>query len=256
MSLTLLPVSAASLKELIDEDTRAPAWVKSEVTTAYYKRIEECGEVAAVQVQGGIKCPESARIAIAIADDIISAESKLSEYDRICGDGDCGMVMKAGAEKVLNSLQSSTDPLLTEDSSYFCNKVADDISHSMGGTSGILLEIFFRRMALYFTNPSNRLWADAMVDGLNGIKHYGGAQVGMRTMLDAMEPAILKFKETGDIELAAAAAVAGAESTKNLVALAGRANYVNSASMEGTPDPGAVATAIAFQTAVKIVKNI
>ncbi len=257
VSLTVLPVCAGNIKELIDETTLAAAWVRSpEVSTISYNRIEECDSVEIAQIKGGIKCPDAVRIAVAIANEIILAESKLSEYDRICGDGDCGMVMKAGAERVLSVLQASTDTLLVDDSSYFCNTIANAISDSMGGTSGILLEIFFRRMALYFSNPSNRLWADALLDGLDGIKHYGGAQVGMRTMLDALEPAIMQFKKTGDLELSASAAVAGAESTRHLVALAGRANYVGSSEMEGTPDPGAVAAAIAFQTVMNNIKNV
>lgn len=257
VSLTLLPVCGYNIKELIDESTGAAAWVKSPVvSTINYNRIDECGSVEISQIKGGIKCPDAVRIAVAIANEIILAENKLSEYDRICGDGDCGMVMRAGAEQVLSVLQSSADTLLADDSSYFCNTIANALSDSMGGTSGILLEIFFRRMALYFSNSSNRLWADALLAGLDGIKHYGGAQVGMRTMLDALEPAITQFKKTGDIELSAAAAVAGADSTKNLVALAGRANYVSSLAMEGTPDPGAVAVAIAFQTVMKNIKNV
>ena len=61
----------------------------------------------------------------------------------------------------------------------------------MGGTSGALLEIFFRSMSTYFSskdnynnnNNNNIYWAEALENGVIAIKYYGGADVGMRTML-------------------------------------------------------------------------
>ena len=71
----------------------------------------------------------------------------------------------------------------------------------MGGTSGALLEIFFRAMAGHMATTSATStptstpqqaveWSTAMWKGLEAIKFYGGATVGMRTMLDALEPGL------------------------------------------------------------------
>ena len=47
----------------------------------------------------------------------------------------------------------------------------------------------------------------------------------------------------------AAAAKGGAERTKQMEALAGRANYVNAELMRGVADPGALAVKEVFETA-------
>jgi len=81
---------------------------------------------------------------------------------------------------------------------------------------------------------------------VDAISYYGGASTGMRTMLDAFLPAVVALEQSKDLATVAAAAQAGAASTKSMHSLAGRSNYVNQAHMEGTPDPGAVAVAAAF----------
>ena len=61
-------------------------------------------------------------------------------------DGDCGLVMKAGASNIIQEIQNKLN--LNKDTSLLCDKIADSISHAMGGTSGIILEIFFRSMSI------------------------------------------------------------------------------------------------------------
>ena len=61
----------------------------------------------------------------------------------------------------------------------------------MGGTSGALLELFFTSMSSSFRGSTGTiaaegqslLWANALQEGVAAIKFYGGADVGMRTML-------------------------------------------------------------------------
>ena len=61
-------------------------------------------------------------------------------------------------------------------------------------------------------------------------------------MLDALIPAS-ECIGSGIAEVAEAASC-GAESTKNMIALAGRSNYLSEDQLAGTPDPGAKAVAI------------
>lgn len=70
--------------------------------------------------------------------------------------------------------------------------MASAVSSSMGGTSGALLELFFRAMSSSFLKERGegggeegvrRAWARALGQGVTAIKFYGGADVGMRTML-------------------------------------------------------------------------
>ena len=84
---------------------------------------------------------------------IVSLESLLTEYDKICGDGDCGLVLKKGAIRVMHDVNNNNiiDLLPAE----LFDFIANSISNSMGGTSGVLLEIFFRSMSTYFNNNNN-----------------------------------------------------------------------------------------------------
>ena len=145
----------------------------------------------------------------------------------------------------------------------------------MGGTSGALLELFFRAMANSLANTGNAVSIDAAAAvcmglraGLDAMTFFGGATKGMRTMLDALIPAVESLESNMALVVegkassvnktillkelvsnAAFAAEEGRDSTKDMTALAGRANYVNEEYMNGVPDPGAVAIAAAFRSA-------
>jgi len=81
----------------------------------------------------------------------------------ICGDGDCGLVMKAGAMKILTDFStdgSFSQDIARGDSAYLCDKLANSISNSMGGTSGALIELFFRAVALHLSSEGNCFCSD------------------------------------------------------------------------------------------------
>lgn len=82
---------------------------------------------------------------------IMAVEPQLSEYDAVCGDGDCGTVMKKGASAVL-ALCDQTTVDHGVSIPQFLDQVADAVSASMGGTSGVLLEICFRAMSSHFSS--------------------------------------------------------------------------------------------------------
>jgi len=126
--------------------------------------------------------------------------------------------------------------------------LADAVSASMGGTSGVLLELMFRKMSSTLANCT-KIGAEelcqAFQEGVNGIILYGGATEGSRTMLDAMIPAAKVLVESNDVHAAAAAATEGADRTAAMkLANAGRSSYLSTEQLEGTPDPGAVAVSI------------
>ncbi|KAJ1428023.1 hypothetical protein B484DRAFT_329771 [Ochromonadaceae sp. CCMP2298] len=73
-------------------------------------------------------------------------------------------------------------------------------------------------------------------------------------MLDALVPAVSALQAGEGAAGAAAAATAGMEATKTMQSLAGRSNYVAEDSMNGTPDPGAVAVAEAFSVIAALSK--
>ena len=117
----------------------------------------------------------------------------------------------------------------------------------MGGSSGVLLSIFFTA-----TGESLRSGArlpSALVAGLEKLKFYGGAAVGDRTMIDALEPALVALA-SGGLAAAEQAAREGSKATAEMkTAAAGRSAYVNAAVLNAVPDPGAIAVAEAFEAA-------
>ncbi|HAZ55064.1 MAG TPA: dihydroxyacetone kinase, partial [Franconibacter helveticus] len=107
-------------------------------------------------------------------------------------------------------------------------------------------------MSIFFTAAGQSVaegkpLPDALLTGLKQMKHYGGADLGDRTLIDALQPALEALAGEG-LGAAIAAAQKGAEATAAMhKAGAGRSSYVNRESLEGVQDPGAVAVAEVFK---------
>ena len=128
----------------------------------------------------------------------------------------------------------------------------------MGGTSGILMELLFGKMASTLAQQSEitvATMATAFTAGVEAVCLYGGANVGSRTMLDALVPAAATWQSSANIAQAAQVARTGADGTASMeVASAGRSNYLNAESLQGTPDPGAIAVAIVLEACAAALK--
>jgi dihydroxyacetone kinase len=251
VSVTVLKTSEEALS-LLDDSTTASAWVPSatlDVTTGGEMAYDPGAQEEAVV--GGGAVPGAATVLQAVCLKLISMEPQLTDYDTVCGDGDCGIVMKAGATGVLADMAKHT--AAEGDAATFCSGVADSISNTMGGTSGALLELALRAMSSYFKStgsvPGSADWGGGIVAGVQAMQFYGGATVGMRTMLDALVPAAEALAGGRSVHEVAEAAQAGAASTATMQSLAGRSNYIEATKMDGTPDPGAVAMAAMFTAA-------
>ena len=116
------------------------------------------------------------------------------------------------------------------------NKIGMKLLSTIGGAAGPLFASFFLEMAKYIKqSKSNDLStleiAAAFAAGVQGIVHRGKASLGEKTMLDVLIPVSTTFTTSAaagksvaqicaDVK---AAADAGLESTRNLVATKGRA---------------------------------
>ncbi|KAM3551920.1 hypothetical protein MY1884_007467 [Beauveria asiatica] len=184
-------------------------------------------------------------------DDLVQAEPELTKWDTVMGDGDCGETLKTGATALLAALDAglakggSVVSVLLE--------LEDIVESKMGGTLGGILGIFFvslraaveKNIALARSAGGGggpvALWGVALAAALENLRRYTPAQVGDRTVMDALLPFADAMGKAG-FGAAVDAAVKGAEATKTMTPRLGRATYVgggSGANQEMPPDPGA-----------------
>ena len=87
------------------------------------------------------------------------------------------------------------------------------------------------------------------------IQASGKAQLGEKTMVDALEPAVQVLRRGGSLEEASKAARQGAENTRDMLGTKGRSLYSQSRA-KGIPDPGAYLVAALFDEAVRLQREI
>ena len=171
---------------------------------------------------------------------LINAEKTLNELDAKSGDGDTGSTLATAAR----ALQGSLDRMPLADLTQLFPALGNELSQTMGGSSGVILAIFFN--AAGDACASGASVPKSLVEGLNRVSQVGGAKVGDRTMIDALAPALASLPS--GLTHAAEAAREGANNTANIRrAKAGRAAYVPEENLVGHNDPGAEAVALLFE---------
>ncbi|MDC0723936.1 dihydroxyacetone kinase subunit DhaK [Phytobacter diazotrophicus] len=178
---------------------------------------------------------------------LVDLENRLNALDAKVGDGDTGSTFAEGAREIIHLLEQGALPL--NNTAQLLQLVGERLATVMGGSSGVLMSIFFT--AAGQAVHDGKSLPEALLRGLHQMKHYGGADLGDRTLIDALQPALEALRDSG-LDAAASAAKAGAAKTATMqTAGAGRSSYVNSESLEGVTDPGAVAIAEVFAVLAK-----
>ncbi|MXJ80744.1 glycerone kinase [Klebsiella michiganensis] len=172
-------------------------------------------------------------------------EADLNALDAKVGDGDTGSTFAAGARDIADLLQRRQLPLANLSTLFAL--IGERLTVVMGGSSGVLMSIFFTAAGQKLEQGASV--AEALNAGLAQMKFYGGADEGDRTMIDALQPALAALlAEPDNLQAAFTAAQAGADRTLHASkAGAGRASYLNSDSLRGNMDPGAHAVAMVFK---------
>ena len=184
--------------------------------------------------------PERRAVLLKACEILAAAEADLNALDAKSGDGDTGSTL-AGAAR---ALAGAVDQLPLADLPALYRAIAIELSQTMGGSSGVLLAIFFSAAA--DGAREDEPVGGALARGLERIKQVGGAAEGDRTMIDALAPALAALPR--GLAAAAGAARAGADATAAITkAKAGRAAYVPEASLRGNNDPGAEAVALLLE---------
>lgn len=174
-------------------------------------------------------------------DILIAAEAELNALDAKSGDGDTGSTLATAARALTGAL----DRLPLADLTQLYRAIGLELSQTMGGSSGVLLAIFFA--AAGDASASGKDMTGALEAGLARIQQVGGARPGDRTMIDALHPALQALPS--GLAAAARAARDGANLTATLTkAKAGRATYISEDKLAGHNDPGAEAVAILFES--------
>jgi len=171
-----------------------------------------------------------------------SMEADLNALDVKTGDGDTGSTLGQAAR----SLHDVVDTLPLANQTELLRAISDHLSVSMGGSSGVLLAILFS--AAGDASAGGKSAQVALRAGLEKMMQYGGAEVGHRTMVDALVPALDALVAGASLGDAAAAARQGANSTQTMTrARSGRSAYVPETALVGVTDPGAEGVARYFE---------
>lgn len=178
----------------------------------------------------------------------------LTQLDMPIGDSDHGINMARGFQAVADKLPS----LAEKDAGTILKTVGMTLVSTVGGASGPLYGTAFMKAAVVANGKTELTMEDflAMLDAaVEGVKFRGKSTTGEQTMLDAMVPALETMKaasgSVGEILAAGlAAAQAGVENTKGMIATKGRASYLGERSL-GHQDPGATSFALLLSVIAK-----
>lgn len=186
---------------------------------------------------------------------IANNKDYLTQLDAAIGDADHGANMDRGFQAALTKLPGVSD----KDIGAILKTVGMTLVSTVGGAGGPLYGTLFMQMG---TSSAGKLeltladWVDALEAGVNGVVMRGKANLGDKTMVDALSPALVTLKEAAAngtpmheaLIMSAQAAEQGMIATIPLVAKKGRASYLGERSA-GHQDPGATSSHLLLKTA-------
>ena len=181
---------------------------------------------------------------------VLRNEHYFADLDGLAGDGDFGTSLATGFRQI----EKEWDEIPKTDIGAMLLKISMIVSKHVGGSSGPIWGTGFMKAAMLTRGKTEIGLQDlaAMLgSAIEGIQARGGAQLGDKTLLDALIPVHQQLTAAnGDnaavLKDAAEAADKAVDETRHLVAHRGRASQVGERSAN-TPDPGIVAIATILQ---------
>lgn len=238
-SLSAIVLNETFIKAL-QADVEAAGWCR--VTKLHAIPLQKHHVIRAEPLAKPSENADVKALVTSITHTLIEQEKALNALDAKVGDGDTGSTFAQGARDIAQLNEDGKLPL--NDSAALLELIGERLATVMGGSSGVLMSIFFTASGQKVAKKQPL--ADALLFGLEQMKRYGGADLGDRTLIDALQPALEALKNS-DLDAAVKAAQEGAEATAQMQkANAGRSSYVNSDNLKGVKDPGAVAIAEVF----------
>jgi len=184
---------------------------------------------------------------------VTEQEDELGRIDAVAGDGDHGTGMTRGLRAATEAAQpeGGVGSVLRGAGRAWADKA--------GGTSGLLWGLFLESIGDSLgdsATPTAEGTTDAVQHGLDAMRRIGKAEVGDKTMLDALTPFVDALRQAvGDGQglaqawsVAAETATLAAHKTAELRPRVGRARPLAERSV-GTPDAGAISLALCAKAA-------
>lgn len=197
-----------------------------------------------------------------MADVAIPNEKYFSELDSAAGDADFGVSLANG----FRAVKTQWDTINRSSIGTFLMKVGMIITGNVGGCSGPIWGTCFIRSGMKSKEKVSLSLGD-IVDmlrsAIEGIMARGGAQLGDKTLLDALAPVTDKLEEWSKndsvnildaFQAATDIATEKIEATRGWIAKRGRQSFTGERSI-GTLDPGIVAVATMMQEITKKLKE-
>jgi dihydroxyacetone kinase-like protein len=189
------------------------------------------------------------------------AENKayLTDLDAAIGDADHGANMDRGFNDPAKGVVAKIPTVADKDIGTILKTAGMTLVSTVGGAGGPLYGSLFMQMGAAVAGKTELTGQDlvAMFDGgLKGVVARGKANLGDKTMVDAITPAVEAMRAAADgnggtaevLRQGTAAAEKGMTDTIPLVAKKGRASYLGERSA-GHQDPGATSSYLLFKTA-------
>ena len=180
-------------------------------------------------------------------DTIVENKQYLSEIDGLIGDGDHGINMAKGFTGCAQRLEK-----LGDKAAHFptaLDQLSQALMDDIGGSMGPLYGKFFDGWASTlnpYTRMDSKLFGEALAAGIKNIQKMGQAQLGDKTLMDTLIPALEAYNTAlsnnasfeDALQAMSLAAQAGKDSTKNMQARLGRSARLGPRSI-GVLDAGA-----------------
>ena len=195
---------------------------------------------------------------------IVEAEDELGRIDAVAGDGDHGRGMVKGIAAATEAAARSADA--GHGAAGVLGAAGEEWSARAGGTSGVLWGAALEAVGRGLDDRADRITASdvagAVAAGLAALQTLGKAELGDKTMLDALIPFVESLRQQIGIGIGLAAAWTtaaeiseqAARATADLRPRIGRARPLAERSV-GTPDAGAVSMALCLRAVSRVLTD-
>ncbi|MBC1235879.1 dihydroxyacetone kinase subunit DhaL [Nostoc sp. 2RC] len=197
----------------------------------------------------------------AFASEIEQNKTYLTELDAAIGDADHGINMDRGFKKAIAQLPNVAD----KDIGSILKTVSMTLISSIGGASGPLYGTWFLRASAVVVlkqQLTKQELLQLLQAGLDGVLQRGKAQLGDKTMIDVLSPAVAAFRQAVEenqstveaMQQAVVAAQKGLEETIPMQAKKGRASYLGERSV-GHQDPGGTSAYLMLKSLLEVLQS-